>query len=62
MKCVPELGSRMPYTVTLAVRCGCRPKEPPSLAELHLEEEWTETGGNNPRPFLIHDSGADAND
>ncbi|KAG7157461.1 putative Inosine-5'-monophosphate dehydrogenase 1b-like 14 [Homarus americanus] len=44
------------------VRRGCRPKEPSSLAELHLDEEWTETGGNNPRPFLIHDSGADTND
>ena len=37
-----------------------RPKEPASLQELRIENEWTTTGGEEERPFLIQDSGADA--
>ena len=39
---------------------GVRPKEPKSLAELNLDGVWITTGGADPKPFLIHDSGPDA--
>lgn len=38
-------------------RRGCLPKDPATLQELVIPEEWTTTGGVDPRPFLIHDSG-----
>ena len=34
-------------------------KDPATLSDFVLEEEWTTTGGENPEPFLIHDSGPD---
>ncbi|CAM1319229.1 Uncharacterised protein g7146 [Pycnogonum litorale] len=37
-----------------------RPKEPASLQELRVENEWTTTGVQDQLPFLIHDSGVDA--
>ena len=38
-------------------RQGSLPKDPVSLRELHVPEEWSTTGGEHPQPFLIHDSG-----
>ncbi|CAM1314472.1 Uncharacterised protein g6554 [Pycnogonum litorale] len=43
----------------LRQRQANRPKEPASLQELRVENEWT-TGGQDQLPFLIHDSGVDA--
>ncbi|KAK7108668.1 hypothetical protein V1264_016357 [Littorina saxatilis] len=37
-------------------RCGCLPKDPATLPELVIPEEWTTTGGADPRPFMIHHS------
>lgn len=39
---------------------GNLPKEPATLRELIIGDEWTTTGGPDPKPFLIHDSGPDA--
>ena len=41
-------------------RRGCLPKDPTSLRDLAIPEEWKTTGEANPRPFLVHDSGPDA--
>ena len=38
---------------------GALPKDPSTLSDFILEEEWATTGGENPQPFLIHDSGPD---
>ncbi|KAI0234049.1 hypothetical protein LSAT2_015756 [Lamellibrachia satsuma] len=38
-------------------RRGCLPNDPATLPELVIPDEWTLTGGADPRPFLIHDSG-----
>lgn len=38
-------------------RRGCLPKDPATLPQLIIPEEWTLTGGATPRPFLIHDTG-----
>ena len=40
-------------------RRGCLPKDPTSLRDLAIPEEWKTTGEANPRPFLVHDSGPD---
>ena len=39
---------------------GKLPKDPPTLKELKIEDEWTQTAGPSPKNFLIHDSGSDA--
>ena len=39
---------------------GHMPPEPESACDIQIEGEWATTGGANPRPFLIHDSGASA--
>ena len=36
---------------------GVQPAEPRTLADIHLPDEFTETGDTTPQPFLIHDSG-----
>lgn len=36
------------------------PAEPASLQDLTFDEEWATTGGADPEPFLIHDSGPDS--
>ena len=33
------------------------PAEPANIMAINLVHPWTSTGGPNPRPFLIHDSG-----
>ena len=38
-------------------RRGCLPNDPATLPELVIPDEWTLTGGADPQPFLIHDSG-----
>ena len=38
---------------------GALPKDPATLSDFIVEEEWATTGGENPQPFLIHDSGPD---
>ena len=43
-------------------RRGALPKDPDSLSDFVLPDEWQTTGGDNPRPFLIHDSGPDSRD
>ena len=50
-----------PETIRRDIRRQKRgPKEPASLSDLKLEGDWTTTGGADPKPFLIHDSGPDA--
>ena len=39
---------------------GALPKEPDSLPELTITEEWATTSGEHPRRFLLHDSGPDS--
>jgi len=41
-------------------RRGCLPKDPTSLRDLVIPEEWKSTGTANLRTFLVHDSGQDA--
>ena len=36
------------------------PPNPPSLQDLVMSDDWMTTGGTDPRPFLIYDSGARA--
>ena len=38
-------------------RRGALPKEPASLGEFIVENEWETTGGSTPKPFLISDNG-----
>ena len=38
------------------------PKDPKTINELTLEGDWTTTGGSDPKPFLIHDSGTESED
>ena len=40
-------------------RHGDLPKDPATLHDLVIPEEWKTTGKTNPRPFLNHDSGPD---
>ena len=40
----------------LRQRKANQPKEPASVQELPIENEWTTTGGQDQLPFLIHDS------
>ena len=39
---------------------GSVPKEPASAKDIHLTEEFTTTGGAEPKPFLIYDNGSEA--
>lgn len=39
---------------------GHRPKQPASLQELDISDEWKTTGGENAQPFLIYDNECDA--
>jgi len=41
-------------------RRGCFPKDPTSLRDLAIPEEWETTGRANPRLFLVQDSEPDA--
>ena len=41
------------------VRRGALPKEPASLRELEIPEEWKTVGGDSDEQFIIHDSGSD---
>ena len=36
------------------------PPNPATLQELVLEDEWTMTGGTNPKPFMMYDNGPQA--
>ena len=38
-------------------RRGALPKDPGTLQELVIPDEWKLTGGPSPQPFLIHDTG-----
>lgn len=39
---------------------GSLPKEPASMREIELTEEWTPTGEPYRHPFLLHDSGPES--
>ncbi|KAL8621870.1 hypothetical protein ACOMHN_046074 [Nucella lapillus] len=41
-------------------RCGALPKDPASLREIEIPHEWRTTGGPDPQPFIMHDSGSDS--
>ncbi|KAL8590500.1 hypothetical protein ACOMHN_010936 [Nucella lapillus] len=41
-------------------RRGALPKDPASLREIEIPHEWRTTGGPDPQPFLMHDSGSDS--
>ncbi|KAK2161416.1 hypothetical protein LSH36_117g05030 [Paralvinella palmiformis] len=43
-------------------RRGALPKDPDSLSELILTDKWKTSGGDNPRSFLIHNSGPESRD
>lgn len=52
-----------PESVKRAIRRhkrGNRPKQPTSLQELQITGDWATTGGVNAQPFVIHDSGQQA--
>ena len=34
-----------------------RPMEPTTIQQIHLQHPWNSTGGANPVPFFIHDTG-----
>jgi len=40
-------------------RRGDLPKDPATLHDVVIPDDWKTTGESNPRPFLIHDSGSD---
>jgi hypothetical protein len=42
------------------VRSRHRPRDPSSLDELIITGQWTQTTGENPKPFLTFDNGTDA--
>ena len=39
---------------------GALPKDPDSLPELTIADAWTATGDDNPRRFLLHDTGPES--
>ena len=48
-----------------SIRCtrrGALPKHPEFLSDLIVTDEWNTTRGDNPRSFLIHDSGPESCD
>jgi hypothetical protein len=44
------------------IRAKHRPRDPASLDELVVTDEWMMTSGPNPRPFLLYDNGTDADE
>ena len=41
---------------------GILPAEPAALSDIDISDNWAETSGPNPQPFLIHDSGSAVSD
>ena len=63
--CSTEARAAMGNTDSLKRKIRClkhknRPKEPTSLRDLQLTQDWTTTDKTVPLPFLIHDSGNDS--
>ena len=41
-------------------RAKNNPKNPTSVSDLIIDDTWTTTGGEDPKPFLFYDNGSDA--
>lgn len=54
-----ELGSAETRKRTLRrQKRAILPEDPTTLDDLTISDKWTTTGGVNPQPFIIHDSGS----
>ncbi|KAL8577941.1 hypothetical protein ACOMHN_011937 [Nucella lapillus] len=55
-----ELNTSSQLHLEVVQRRGALPKDPAYLREIEIPHEWRTTGGPDPQPFLMHDSGSDS--